>query len=302
MKNGMSAGTKASDLKRTIIEPGSKPAGAINPKAGCLVVIYGDELGRRIPLGSEPMVIGRSSKCDIPIDQESISRDHCRISHDGQRYLARDLGSTNGTYVNDQLIEEMGLRSGDQLKVGRTILKFILGDDVEAQYHEEIYRLMTTDGLTQLSNKRHFDDMLEREVARAKRYKRFFSLLVFDLDHFKNINDTYGHLAGDSILRQLGGVLRGRIRQNDVLARIGGEEFALITPEVQGPGALELGEKINALVRDTRFEFDGQQLQVTVSVGVAEWQGHYDGAGELLAAADEKLYEAKHLGRDRVAY
>ena len=138
---------------------------------------------------------------------------------------------------------------GDQLKVGRTILKFIVGDDKEAQYHEEIYRLMTTDGLTQLHNKRYFDEMLDREVARAKRYKRTFSLLVFDIDHFKKVNDRFGHLGGDAILRQLGAVLLGRLRVNDVLARIGGEEFALITPEVGLDGATELAGKINRLIR-----------------------------------------------------
>jgi diguanylate cyclase (GGDEF)-like protein len=142
--------------------------------------------------------------------------------------------------------------------------------------------------------------MLDKEVARAKRYKRTFSLLMFDIDHFKHINDTFGHLAGDAILRQLGAVTLGRLRQNDVIARIGGEEFALITPEVGLDGASELAGKINRLIRDTRFEFEGTRVEVTVSVGVAEWQSHYDAAEDLFKAADEKLLEAKRLGRNRV--
>jgi diguanylate cyclase (GGDEF)-like protein len=270
---------------------------------GCLIVIYGHEMGRRVHVGTEPLTIGRSPKCEVHIDQESVSRNHCRIRFEDGEFLVGDLGSTNGTYVNDDLVEMHGrLRHGDQLKVGRTILKFIVGDDVEVQYHEEIYRLMTTDGLTQLSNKRYFDEMLDREVARAKRYKRTFSLLVFDLDHFKDVNDRFGHLAGDAILRQLGAVLLGRLRVNDVLARIGGEEFALITPEVTLDGATDLAEKINRLIGDTRFEFEGSAVQVTVSVGVAEWQEQYEDAWDLFKAADDKMYEAKRAGRNQVCF
>ena len=270
---------------------------------GCLIVIYGHEMGRRVQVSTEPLTIGRSPNCEVPVDQESVSRHHCRIRFEGGEFLVRDLGSTNGTYVNDDLLADQGrLRHGDQLKVGRTILKFIVGDDVEAQYHEEIYRLMTTDGLTQLNNRRYFDEMLDREVARAKRYKRSFSLLVFDIDHFKNVNDRFGHLAGDAILRQLGAVLLGRLRVNDVLARIGGEEFALITPEVGLDGARELAGKINRLIGDTRFEFDGSAVQVTVSVGAAEWQEEYEDAWDLFKAADDKMYEAKRAGRNQVCF
>ncbi|MBT8470633.1 MAG: GGDEF domain-containing protein, partial [Deltaproteobacteria bacterium] len=201
------------------------------------------------------------------------------------------------------LVEPQGrLRHGDQLKVGRTILKFIVGDDVEVQYHEEVYRLMTTDGLTQLNNRRYFDEMLDREVARAKRYKRVFSLLVFDIDHFKSVNDRFGHLAGDAILRQLGAILLGRLRINDVLARIGGEEFALITPEVSLEGATELAGKINRLIGDTRFAFEGSAVEITVSVGVAEWREDFDDAWSLFKAADEKMYEAKRAGRNQVCF
>jgi two-component system cell cycle response regulator len=269
--------------------------------SGCLIVIYGPEMGRRVRVGTEPLIIGRGAQCEVQIDQESVSRNHCRIRFSGEEFLVRDLGSTNGTYVNDEMVEGEGrLRHGDQLKVGRTILKFIIGDDVEVQYHEEIYRLMTTDGLTQLHNKRYFDEILDKEVARAKRYNRTFSLIVFDVDHFKDINDRFGHLAGDAILRQLGAVLKGRLRVNDVLARIGGEEFALITPEVGLEGARELAGKINRLIHDTHFEFEGARVEVTVSAGVAEWQEHYGEAWDLHKAADDKMYQAKRNGRDQV--
>jgi diguanylate cyclase (GGDEF)-like protein len=293
---------KTTSASQTVLTEVGEARGTRSAAAnGCLIVIYGPEMGRRVRVGTEPLTIGRSAQCEVQIDQESISRAHCQIRFNGDDFLVRDMGSTNGTYVNDDIVEAEGrLRHGDQLKVGRTILKFIIGDDVEVQYHEEIYRLMTTDGLTQLHNKRYFDEVLDKEVARAKRYKRTFSLLVFDVDHFKAINDEFGHLAGDAILRQLGAVLKGRLRVNDVLARIGGEEFALITPEVGLEGAKELGGKINRLIRDTRFEFEGTRVNVTISVGVAEWQAHYEDAWDLHKTADDKMYEAKRSGRDRV--
>src|SRR5436190_14906492 len=179
-------------------------------REGCLVIIYGDDLGRRVPLGAEPCVIGRSSKCDVQLDQESVSRNHAHISRQRANYVIRDLGSTNGTYVNDELVDETVLRDGDQVKVGRTIFKFIVSGNMEAQYHEEIYRLMTVDGLTELHNQRYFNEAIEREASRAQRYSRTFSLVLFDIDHFKHINDTFGHLAGDAVLRQLGALIRNR--------------------------------------------------------------------------------------------
>ncbi len=295
---------RVTSASQTVLtDAGEARAGRPVSQNGSLIVIYGDELGRRVRVGTEPLVIGRSAQCEIQVDQESVSRNHCRIRFDGTGFLVRDLGSTNGTYVNDDPVVGDGrLRHGDQLKVGRTILKFIVGDDIEVQYHEEIYRMMTTDGLTQLHNKRYFDDTLDREVARAKRYNRTFSLVVFDIDCFKNINDRFGHLAGDAILRQIGAVLQGRLRVNDLLARTGGEEFAIMTPEVGLDGARELAGKINRLIGDTRFEFEGTKVDVTISVGVAEWQPQYEDASELYRAADDKMFEAKRKGRNQVCY
>ncbi len=284
----------------TLGPPSAAPRSADGERQACLVVIYGEDLGRRVPLGVDPVVIGRSSRCEVQIDQESVSRNHCRVNLQGSRYVICDMGSTNGTYVNDDLVDEIDLRDGDQVKVGRTILKFIVGGNIEGQYHEEIYRLMTVDGLTQVHNKRYFEEMLEREVSRSIRYDRVFSLIVFDIDHFKKVNDTYGHLAGDSVLRQLGLLIRAHVRRDDIVARTGGEEFGIITPEIRRDGAAELAKKLNRLVAETNFEFEGASFKVTVSLGVAEWDTSFKGPEDLLKFADEKLYEAKRTGRDRV--
>ena len=287
---------------KTLVHQSNLPPLEQSPMQGCLVIIYGEDLGRRIPISTQPMIVGRSSKSEIQLDQEAVSRNHCRIRYNGKHFMIRDLGSTNGTYVDDKLIDETRLRDGDQIKIGRTILKFILGSNVETQYHEEIYRIMTTDGLTQVHNKRYFDEMLGREVSRARRYERHFCLLIFDVDHFKKINDAYGHLAGDAALRQIGAIAKGRVRTNDVIARIGGEEFGLITPEIHLEGAADLARKLNRIVRDERFEFENERIEITISVGAAQWQSHYENPSEIIKAADEKLYEAKRLGRDRVCF
>jgi diguanylate cyclase (GGDEF)-like protein len=270
------------------------------PGSSCLVVIYGEDIGRRIPLGTEPLVIGRSTKCDVVLDEESVSRNHLRIAHDGRNFVAQDLGSTNGTYVNDGAIERLALRDGDQIKVGRTIFKFLSGGNVESQYHEEIYRLMTVDGLTEVHNKRYFHEQLDREASRSRRYERTFSLVVFDLDHFKQVNDTHGHLAGDAVLRQLAQIVRANVRRDDTLARIGGEEFGLILPEVGIDGARALAEKIRVAVEDATFRFEGQTIPVTVSLGVAQWGAGVDEGDALVRKADAALYEAKRGGRNRV--
>ena len=266
-----------------------------------LVVIYGLDLGRKFDLTGEETLIGRSSKCDIQIDQESVSRNHAAIANTREGVKIRDAGSTNGTFINDELVEgERELRNGDLVKIGRTIFKYIAGGNIEAAYHDEIYRLTTMDGLTQIYNRRYFDEQLDREISRSRRYERVLSLVLVDIDHFKKVNDKFGHLAGDSVLKQLASTVRTRIRREDVFARYGGEEFAILLPEVALVGARQLSEKVRRLVEKQRFEFDRQPIPVTISLGVAVLDPHHREPGDLVRAADEKLFEAKTGGRNRV--
>jgi diguanylate cyclase (GGDEF)-like protein len=272
-----------------------KPTG----KEACLVVIYGLELGKKYNLNSASLVVGRSSKCDIQIDQESISRNHSKIVNTGKSILIRDLGSTNGTYVNDEPVDEYVLRDGDLIKIGRTIFKFLTGGNIENAYHEEIYRLTTVDGLTQVFNRRYFLEQLDREVSRAKRYRRELSLILFDIDRFKAINDSYGHLAGDYVLKQLATVIKGKIRREDILARYGGEEFAIVLPEIDAANAVSFADKVRKLVEKAPFKFEDTKIPVTVSIGVATCDDASDAAA-LIKKADDKLYEAKAAGRNCV--
>ncbi|GMU61418.1 MAG: hypothetical protein AMXMBFR34_31810 [Myxococcaceae bacterium] len=270
-------------------------------QSAALVVIHGEDLGKKYDLSDDALIIGRSSKCDVEVDQDSVSRNHARVHHDGSRVLVKDLGSTNGTFVNDAQIEgDHRLRNGDLIKIGRTIFKFIASNNIEAAYHDEIYRLTTVDGLTQVSNRRYFEDTLDRELSRCRRYQRSLSMVLVDVDHFKKINDTWGHLAGDAVLKEVATTIRSRIRREDVIARFGGEEFALLLPEIDLKGAVSMAEKVRKLVEKHRFQFDREAIPVTVSAGVAALAKRNEQGAALVKRADEKLYEAKDKGRNKV--
>jgi diguanylate cyclase (GGDEF)-like protein len=285
---------------KTVVTAISKISDRPVAKEACLVVIYGLELGKKFNLNRPQIIIGRSSKADIQIDQEAVSRNHCKIINTGNAIMLRDMGSTNGTYVNDEMIDEYVLRDGDFIKVGRCIFKFLSGNNIENAYHEEIYRLTTIDGLTQIFNKRYFLDTIEKEVARAHRYRRSLSLVMFDIDHFKKINDGYGHLAGDYVLKHLAQTVRAKIRREDCFARYGGEEFAIILPEIDGAGALPFAEKIRQIVERTEFRFENARIPMTISMGVSTIEPDLVDAASVIKRADERLYEAKASGRNRV--
>jgi two-component system, cell cycle response regulator len=273
---------------------------AVN-RAAALVVIHGDELGKKYDLLEGAISIGRSSKTDIRVDQDSVSRNHAELRTEAGRVAIRDLGSTNGTYVNDETVRRTHkLRNGDLIKIGRAIFKFIASNNIEAAYHDEIYRLTTIDGLTQVFNRRYFEDTLDRELSRSRRYQRTLSLVMIDVDHFKKINDSWGHLAGDHVLKEVARLIGSRIRREDVLARYGGEEFALVLPEIDHRGALVMAEKARKLVEKQTFTFDEVRIPVTISAGVASLQKKKDDGPELVRRADEKLYEAKKAGRNQV--
>ena len=293
--------SKSEDLKnKTVVTVISRIAERPVAKEACLVVIYGQELGKKYNIESRSMIIGRSSKCDVQIDQESVSRNHCKIVNTGKTVLMRDLGSTNGTYVNDVPIDEHVLRDGDLVKIGRTIFKFLTGGNIEHAYHEEIYRLTTVDGLTQIYNKRYFMEVLEREISRCHRYARDLSLIMFDIDHFKQVNDNYGHLAGDHVLKHLASVIKARIRREDIMARYGGEEFTIILPEIDHFNAMRFSEKIRILVENTDFQFEDTNIPVTISIGVTTASEEVRTPDEFIKIADDNLYEAKHNGRNCV--
>jgi diguanylate cyclase (GGDEF)-like protein len=289
-------------LASTITEVEGPPRKDALPHGACLVVIYGTDLGRRMTLGRSAFTIGRSSKCDLFLDQDSVSRHHAKVISSSRHYSIVDQRSKNGTYVNDHPVTEKALKDGDQIKIGRSILKFMTGSNVEQSYHEEIYRLMTIDGLTQVYNRRYFNEVLEREYKRAARYGRTLSLMIIDIDHFKRVNDAHGHVAGDSVLRQLATAVKAKLREQDVFARVGGEEFGILLPEVDLEGARAAAEKVRAIAETSGATFEERMIKCTVSVGIASCAAEAgdDGATALYAAADAAMVRAKKRGRNRV--
>jgi len=273
-------------------------------RTDCLVVIYTKEptlLGKRFVLDASPTRIGRGTDNHIVLDSDSVSRRHAHFDSRGKQWIVADDGSTNGTYCNDeQVLREIVVHNGDRVKIGSTIFKFLSGADVESQYHEEIYRLTIIDGLTQVHNKRYLYEALERELIRGRRHSRHLAVLMFDIDHFKRINDLHGHLAGDFVLKELARIVQSRIRRDEVFARYGGEEFCIILPETMLDGTVELGERLRQQIQDHTFVFQQDKIKVTISIGCAVLTEEDRNAGELLKRADERLYQAKNSGRNRV--
>ncbi len=268
----------------------------------CLVIIYSSDprmFGKRHVLTGDPVLLGRGSDNTLVLENDSVSRRHARIEKRGRSFYVLDLDSTNGTYVNDVLVTDYQLRRGDQVKVGDTILKFLSGSDMEAQYHETIYRMTIMDGLTGVNNKRYLLETLEREIPRARRHQRPLTLVMFDIDRFKDINDTFGHLAGDYVLKDLAQLVKARLRPDDVIGRYGGEEFSVILPETSLSGGAKIADDLRERIATHRFEFENESISVTVSLGVAQLQDGQD-VLKFIKDADEKLYVAKRSGRNRV--
>ena len=274
-----------------------------------IVLLHPPEMpiGRRIQLEQDKMSIGRDPASAIPLERDSVSRLHAELCRTSESlWLVRDLGSTNGTFLNERPVEpgEDGepLRNGDQLRFGDVVFKFLSGGDVESLYHQEVYTLSVQDGLTGVHNKRYFMDFLERELASAHRHKNPLTLVMLDIDHFKQLNDERGHLCGDTVLKQLAQRISPRIRREDLFARYGGEEFAAILTITGLAGGVRFAENIRQMVARRPFTFEKDQLPVTISLGVTCMENEPSVDAEtLIQRADQRLYEAKRAGRNRVA-
>lgn len=267
-----------------------------------LIVVYGNNLGKAYYLQQPEQIIGRSLSADIHLDEDSASREHARITVEHKVTTVRDLASTNGVFVNGHRVQRAPLKDGDRLHLGETVLKYLSSTNTESKFHENIYRLMTVDDLTQAFNRQYFQESLKREMSRALRYRRPLSLAMLDIDQFKAINDTYGHLAGDEILKAFVALVVRNIRQSDLLARYGGDEFAIILPEADRASARRFCEKLRAIIAAYPFRYEQQTLVVTTSIGLQSYV-HKDGEktiSQLIAAADARLYEAKKTGRNRI--
>lgn len=277
--------------------------GAEDPTVPYLVVLAGESVGRVIRLiKNEQMVMGRSRDCDIYMECGNISRNHARFDLDekGNTTLV-DLNSTNGTMVNGKKIKSELLQDGDRLCLGNVILRFSQKDGLEYDFQQNLYDKATKDPLTGAFNKRYFMETLQKEFSFHHRQEQPLTLLMIDLDDFKRINDTYGHVNGDIVLKELSKEIIRSLRSEDILARFGGEEFVCLFRKTTLDAALGIAEKVWSLVREMSFDTTEGSFSVTTTIGVATlWEGNYASADALLMAADQNLYVGKKEGKDRI--
>lgn len=267
-----------------------------------ILFLSGPLQGKLYCLEKKETVIGRGEEVDIPIRDNRVSRKHLKISlHEGDA-VAEDLKSTNGTFINGSRVSSHVLENGDKIQISSsTVIKFAYGDKGERMFHDEFYQMANFDAVTGVHNKRHFQERLREEFSLAKRKEAPLSLLMLDIDFFKKVNDTHGHLAGDFVLSQVANQIRLGIRDEDILSRYGGEEFAVILRGIEIAGAIRLAERIRETVAGYPFEFEGATIPVTISVGVATlYADNFKNPKELISAADEFLYASKKNGRNRV--
>jgi two-component system, cell cycle response regulator len=267
-----------------------------------LVVLAGVSAGEMFKLQADKTVVGRGPTVGVRLNDEGVSREHCQFMREGEKIIVVDLGSTNGTFVNGIKVDRKELSDGDKIMVGSTtILKFTYHDYLDEVFQRQMYESALRDGLTKVFNKKYFTDYLEKEFAFATRHNGPLALIFLDIDHFKKINDTHGHPAGDFVLAELSQMMVELLRTEDVLARFGGEEFTILCRGSDQNGAKIVAERLRRAVEERKFTFGGKEIPVTISLGIAAIpESNVSDHSAFLAAADKALYEAKRSGRNRV--
>jgi two-component system, cell cycle response regulator len=292
----------ASDERTQIFEPQASPTGGVKRDRAYLVVLAGASVGEMYKVEGDKTIIGRGQKAQIRLLDDGISREHAQVVVEGNKIYLQDLGSTNGTFCNGLKVDRKELADGDKILVGSTtILKFTYHDNLDEIFQKQMYESALRDGLTKAFNKKYFTDRLESELTFALRHESPLVLVMFDIDHFKKVNDTHGHQAGDLVLSELSTLLTSALRAEDVFARYGGEEFAVICRGTDLSQAQVVGERMRKAVEKYRFVYEGANIPVTISIGIASLPDPaIKDATDLVARADKALYQSKHGGRNRV--
>jgi len=290
------------DITRVQKDPPGTVKARTSRDQAYLIVLAGSAMGEMFKLSNNPTVIGRAASAHIRMIDEGVSREHCDIQIEGENMVLRDRGSTNGTFCQGARVDRHVLEDGDKILVGSTtVLKFTYHDSLDELFQRQMYESALRDDLTKTFNKKYFTDRLESEFAFAMRTKGPLSLVVFDLDHFKDVNDTYGHPAGDDVLAEVSHVVSTLIRAEDVFARVGGEEFGVICRATDSAAAQAVAERMRLTVAGHKVVVEGTSIPVAISAGTASIpDGRITDAQALIAAADQALYEAKRTGRNRV--
>lgn len=289
----------------------SKPERKPRDLRPALVFLSGELIAVPIPLEREEVILGRALEADVRVNDPKAARRHATINtvrdpiSKETQYILTDFGSRSGTYLNGHKIESEPLHNGDKISIGGQILRFDLLDEIDREYQRQIHRLISHDDLTGLLSSRSFFSELRREAARAKAERRAFCVLMMDVDHFKQVNDTYGHLTGSKTLEEIGASITGIMRSGDAASRFGGEEFAAFLLDAEAIQGLVAAERIRAAIEKQAFSIirqgkPGGQHRVTISIGVACFPEDSSDPIELVEMADSALYRAKREGRNRV--
>jgi diguanylate cyclase (GGDEF)-like protein len=275
------------------------------PHRALLTVVNGFNAGQVFRLEQRETIIGRGRDVHVRMDDAGVSRQHTLVarSHDG-RFFVEDMESTNGTFVaGERILARTELQPGDQIQVGpNVLLTFLVIDESAEALARQLYESSTRDALTGAFNRKYLMERLSAEVTYAARHKAYLTVVLFDLDHFKLVNDTYGHLAGDTVLKSVALEVNRKIRTEDVLTRYGGEEFVVLVRSIEHNNVALFAERLRRAVERLVIPVDGFEVRATISIGVAslhECQGEVS-VDALLLLADERLYRAKSLGRNRV--
>lgn len=272
-------------------------------RRACLTVLTGSRSGHMVTMREDRVIIGRAPQAELRLEDDGISRHHADITSATGRAWIEDLGSRNGTFVNgDRISDKVELKDGDKIQVGRgTVLRFGFQDALDESFHASLLSSALRDSLTKLFNRRYFLERLDSELKFAQRHDTSVSLLLFDIDRFKTVNDQHGHLAGDAVLTKVAEVVIAAVRNEDVVARFGGDEFAIVLRSIDIDSATHTAERLRKLVEAARPTFGAAQLSTTVSFGVANYPViRATTPEELIDAADKALYQAKRGGRNRV--
>jgi diguanylate cyclase (GGDEF)-like protein len=269
-----------------------------------LTVISGASAGRVHSIRDGVMLIGRGREAELRFEDAGVSRTHARVTYlEPGRYLLEDLESTNGTFVSGRRIERAELESGERINIGPHVtLSFAIVDSQAERMAHELYESAVRDTLTKAHNRRYLVERLGSEIAYARRHSTPLSLVLFDIDHFKRVNDAHGHLAGDAALREVAALVARMIRVEDVFARFGGEEFIVLTRGVELAGAGRFSERLRTAIEKLEIATEGVKVKVTISAGyasIAELAAPQRTAEGLIRLADERLYTAKEAGRNR---
>lgn len=277
---------------------------AASDKPAALLVVGGELNGTIFDLISEETTCGRSIDNTIQLEFQGISRQHLKVMLEDQDAFIEDCGSKNGTFLNNQKVEgKSQLNKGDIIKVGSIALKYIPAGDPERVAYDKLNLEANTDQHTGCYNKAYFNKSLDLEVRKSKVTGNPLSLIIFDLDHFKKLNDNFGHDAGDYVLKEMAGIVRQNgVREQDVFARYGGEEFVILLPKTNLKHSFEIAERLRKLVEDHMFKYDGQKLPVTASIGVADYRQGVSNGTDLFKRADSAVYKSKENGRNQVSF